>query len=276
MVRARKALGQHFLRHRPVLVRIAAAIDATAGDVVLEIGPGPGGLTAALLERGATVVAIERDARFEADLRRRFADRDFVLIVGDALTLDWPKLVAPWTSTGRRWLVAGNIPYNITSPLIGKALTPPWPASVTFLVQREVAERVVAAPGTRQYGALSIGVQVIAEAAIMLTVGAGAFVPRPRVDSALLRLVPRSDAPLARDEIAGFRRLVTSVFSYRRKRIGRAVREAFGLDQDGAGRLARAAAIDPDLRPEMIPPEGYVRLWRAFSGGHRGDRSSGS
>ncbi len=266
-MRARKALGQHFLTQQPLLARIAEAVGAGPDDIVLEIGPGPGGLTEALLATGATVAAIERDARFIGELRRRFGGAPFVVAEGDALDLDWPALVAPWTAEGRRWLVAGNIPYNITTPLIGKALTAPLPAAVTFLVQREVADRIVAPPGSRSYGALSIGVQAAADATIALTIGRGAFVPRPKVDSALLRIVPRAEPLVEPAAMAGFRQLVTSIFSYRRKRLARALSHALRIDLASATTLLTGAGLSPDARPETIDPGGFARLFRVVAGG---------
>jgi len=258
--RPRKALGQHFLTHPPLLAKIAAVTGAGAEHVVLEIGPGRGALTAALLDRGATVVAIERDERLHAGLQRQFAERPFALVGGDALELDWPALVAPWTSVGKSWLVAGNIPYNITSPLLTQALTPPLPASVTFLVQREVADRVVAVPGTEHYGGLSIGIQAVAVAKRVFTIDKRAFSPPPKVDSAVLRLVPRDPPLVAAERIPDFRRLVTSLFSYRRKRMLKALREATGVDAVRAGEILGQAHISPDVRPENVDVAGFVRL----------------
>ncbi len=262
----RKALGQHFLRQPELLRRIAEETGAGAGDVVLEIGPGEGTLTRALLDTGAMVVAIERDERMVELLQRQFAGRNFALVTGDALTLDWPALVAPWIALGRRWRVVGNIPYFITTPLIDRALTAPLPASVTYLVQREVADRVIAAAGEEAYGALSIGVQAFAVATRPMLVGRGAFVPPPKVDSALLHLVPRVEplVPIARQ--ADFRRLVTRLFSYRRKTMLRALREAFGLDAATAGLRLAAAEIDPTVRPEVVPVAAWVRLLEATDG----------
>jgi 16S rRNA (adenine1518-N6/adenine1519-N6)-dimethyltransferase len=264
-MRPKKALGQHFLTHPPLLAKIAAVTRADASHVVLEIGPGPGGLTEALLERGATVVAIERDQRMHVALTRRFGARDFALVDGDALELDWSALVAPWTSAGKQWIIAGNIPYNITSPLLTQALTPPLAASVTFLVQREVADRITAAPGAEDYGALSIGIQAMAHATREFTVAKGSFTPAPKVDSAVIHIIPR-DAPLvAPDRIVAFRRLVTSLFSYRRKRMLKALREATGLDAVHAAAVLQRAGIDPDIRAEVVPIEGFVKLLGALS-----------
>jgi 16S rRNA (adenine1518-N6/adenine1519-N6)-dimethyltransferase len=263
LVRTRKALGQHFLTDTRLLADIAAATGAGPAHVVLEIGPGPGGLTAALLATGAAVVAIERDPRLHETLRRRFAHQDFALAAGDALEMDWLALVTPWLAIGRRWIVAGNIPYNLTSPLLQRALTPPWPEAVTFLVQREVAERITALPGSEAYGALSINIQAVAVVERGMAVGREAFTPVPKVDSSLIRLVPRTPSLLPPDAVTGFRRLVTSIFSYRRKRMLKAVREALALDATAAAALLEAAALDPDVRPEQIGVDGYLRLLRA-------------
>ena len=260
-IRTRKALGQHFLTDRELLARIAAVTAASADHVVLEIGPGPGGLTEALLDRGATVVAIERDARLHAALARRFSGRNFALASGDALELDWPALVAPWVAAKKQWIVAGNIPYNITSPLLHRALTAPLPQSVTFLVQKEVADRIVAPAGHDDYGALSINIQAVAQVTREFAIGRGAFSPPPKVDSAVLHLVPRATPLIAAAQIPAFRKLVTSLFSYRRKRMQKALREATGLGAAESAAVLGAAGIDPEVRPETVDMAGFVRLF---------------
>lgn len=273
-MRARKSLGQHFLTDSRLLSKIAAATGAGPRDVVLEIGPGKGALTAALLDRGCTVVAIERDERMVAPLQRRFAGRNIVLVVGDALEIEWPALVAPWTIDGFTWRVAGNIPYYITSPLLEKALTAPFPASVTYLVQKEVADRIVAPAGHDDCGALSIGIQAVADTARLFTVGKGAFSPPPKVDSAVLHLVPRDHPYVSGDQVRPFRTLVTSLFSYRRKRMQRALREALDLTADEAASILADAGIDPDVRPEVVDVAGFARLLRVVSAwmSHRSER----
>lgn len=270
-MKARKALGQHFLTHPPLLAKIAAVTACGPGDVVLEIGPGPGALTAALLDRGAMVVAIERDERMAEGLERQFRGRDFALVLGDALELEWAALVAPWTAQGKRWLVAGNIPYYITSPLLEQALTAPLPASVTYLVQKEVADRVVAPAGHDDYGALSIGIQAVAEAKREFTVGKGAFTPPPKVDSAVLHLVPRAEPLVWPEQVPAFRRLVTGLFSYRRKRMQKALREARGLGAEEAGELLAKAGIDPDVRPEVVTVAQFVGLLHVLPPHERND-----
>jgi 16S rRNA (adenine1518-N6/adenine1519-N6)-dimethyltransferase len=264
MVKAKKSLGQHFLKHPELLARIAEATGATEGDVVLEIGPGPGGLTEALLDTGAVVVAIERDERMLEPLRRRFSGRNLVVVHADALEAVWSDLVQPWTSLGLRWLVVGNIPYYITSPLLEKALTQPMPASITYLVQQEVADRITASAGDDDYGALSANIQAVAEGKRLFTVGRGAFTPPPKVDSAVLHLVPRTIPLVTPDRFPEFRRLVTSLFSYRRKRLHRALREATGLDADSATAVLATAVLDPDVRSERLSPADFVRLLEAL------------
>lgn len=259
MPRAKRRLGQHFLSDPRILGRIADALDAGPDDTVLEIGPGPGGLTGALVERAGRVIALEKDHELVPTLRERFPG--IAVVEGDALDLDWHALAGP------RFLVAGNIPYNITSPLIDKALTPPRPERVVFLVQKEVADRVTAAPGGSAYGALSVGVQAVARAERLFTVPAGAFQPRPKVDSAVLRLT-RRDPPLVPDaEVGRFRRLVVGTFAYRRKQLGRALRELTGWPPEAVVAALAQAGLDPQARPETVAPAGFVALLAALVDG---------
>jgi 16S rRNA (adenine1518-N6/adenine1519-N6)-dimethyltransferase len=257
--RAKRRLGQHFLTDPRLLGRIADALDAGPRDTVLEIGPGPGGLTAALAARAGRVVAIEKDADLLPELRARVPQA--AIVQGDALELDW-RAVA-----GERFLVAGNIPYNITSPLIDKALEPPRPARIVFLVQKEVADRVTAAAGDPDYGALSVGVQSVARAERLFTVPAGAFQPRPQVDSAVLRLTPLAAPLVAPGDQAEFRRLAVGLFGFRRKQMIRALRELTGWPAERARAALDQAGISPEVRPEVLPPEAFVRLQRALVDG---------
>jgi 16S rRNA (adenine1518-N6/adenine1519-N6)-dimethyltransferase len=257
--RAKRRLGQHFLADPRILARIADALEAGPADRVLEIGPGPGGLTGALLARAGQVIAIEKDRDLIPPLRERFPGAR--LVEGDALDLDWHELVeAPF-------LVAGNIPYNITSPLLDKALLPPRPARIVFLVQKEVADRVTAEAGTPEYGALSIGIQVAARAERLFTVPAGAFQPRPKVDSAVLRLTPLSDPPIADEERESFRALVVGLFGFRRKQMLRALRELTGWHATRVNRVLASVAIAETARPEVVRPLDFVRLHRALVDG---------
>lgn len=260
MVRARKQLGQHFLQHRPILDRIVAALDPPPGAEVLEIGPGQGSLTTALVDRGCRVNAIEKDpALAELVASRLPAVR---VVTGDALELDWHAL-AP---VGQRFVI-GNIPYNLTSPLIAKALIAPLPVRIVFLVQEEVADRIVALPGGSEYGGLSVGVQTVTRAEKLFKVPAGAFHPRPRVDSAVIRLTPRSDPLLSPDEAVGFRRFVTGLFGFRRKQLIRGIRELTGWPAERVHAALRSLDIEPTNRPETVNPAGFVGLYRALIDG---------
>jgi 16S rRNA (adenine1518-N6/adenine1519-N6)-dimethyltransferase len=261
---AKRRLGQHFLADPRLLARIADTLEAGPGDTVLEVGPGTGGLTGPLLQRAGRVIAIEKDRHLVPELKRRFPGAD--IVEADALDLDWHALVQPGG-----FLVTGNIPYNITSPLIDKALTPPRPSRVVFLVQKEVADRVTAAAGTPAYGALSIGVQAVARAERLFTVPAGAFHPRPKVDSAVLRLTPLPEPLVADAERESFRAMVVGLFGFRRKQMLRGVRELTGWDAAKVADSLALAGIMETVRPEVLAPAEFVRLHRILvdGGWHR-------
>ena len=259
MPRAKRRLGQHFLTDPRLLARIADALDPRPSDTVLEIGPGPGGLTASLSGRAGRLVAIEKDRDLVPALRQRYPAA--IIVEADALEADWHALAGP------RFLVAGNIPYNITSPLLDKALEPPRPERIVFLVQKEVADRVTAPPGGSIYGALSVGIQAVARAERLFTVPAGAFRPRPKVDSAVLRLTPLAEPLISDAEIAGFRRMVVGLFGFRRKQLLRGLRELTGWTAERLEPVLRSLAIDPSSRPETLSPETFAALLRALVDG---------
>ena len=227
-----------------ILARIADALDPQPGETVLEIGPGRGTLTDVLLGRGLKVIAIERDRALAAALETR---ENLTVITGDALKLDWHRYGAA--------KVIGNIPYYITSPLIDKALVPPIPERVVFLMQNEVADRLASPPGSKTYGALSVGVQAVARVEKLFTVAPGAFRPPPKVRSALIRMTPLAQ-PLVMDvEVAPLRAFVTACFSRRRKQLKNAVPGLTEAELEEMG-------FDPTVRPERLPPEAFVRLLR--------------
>ncbi len=260
MVRAKKRLGQHFLHHRAILERIADALAAVPGDLVLEIGPGQGAFTGVLVERGARVSAIEKDSELAALVAERVPEAH--LVVGDALELDWRQVAR--ANPGDPLLVAGNIPYQITSPLLARALEPPLPLRIVFLVQEEVADRLVSSAGSADYGALTVGVQVMAAVEKLFRVSAGAFHPRPKVDSAVVRLTPR-DVPLVPEpERPAFRKLVVGLFGFRRKQLGRGLRELTGWTAEQVGEVLTRARIASRARPESLSPAGFVGLLAAL------------
>jgi len=258
--RPKRRLGQHFLHDPRILHRLAEAVGATAADTVLEIGPGPGGLTEALVRVAGRVVAIEKDREIIPALRARVPRA--VIVEGDALELDWGELAG-----GPGGLVTGNIPYNITSPLLDKALAPPRPRRIVFLVQKEVALRVGAAPGTKEYGALTVGIQAVAKTEVLFTVPAGAFKPVPKVDSAALRLEPLSSPLIADDQVRSFRASVVGLFGFRRKQLVRAVRELTGWDAERAADAVERAGLSPTVRPEVLSPPEFLRLHTALVDG---------
>ncbi len=260
MPHAKRRLGQHFLTDPRLLARIADALEAGPQDTVLEVGPGRGGLTAALLDRAGRVIAIEKDPELVPELRERFPA--LTVIEADALDLDWNTLKPPGGL-----LVTGNIPYNITSPLIDKALLPPRPRRTVFLVQKEVAERVTAGAGTPEYGALTIGVQAVARAERLFTVPAGAFKPRPKVDSAVLRLAPLPHPLVIDADRESFRVLVVGLFGFRRKQMLRALREFTGWSPVRAGEVLAQAGVPETVRPEVLSPGEFVRLHRTLVDG---------
>ena len=260
-LRAKKSLGQNFLLDLNLTARIARAAGPLEGVDVVEVGPGPGGLTRALLAAGARrVIAIEHDDRTVAALEqiaRRYPGR-LKIVAGDALDFDPRPLV---DSASAR--IVANLPYNIATALLVGWLTqepwPPWYDRLVLMFQREVAERLVAAPGSKSYGRLSVLVGWRCEARICFNVAASAFVPPPKVTSSLVELMPRK-APLACERRA-LERVTEAAFGQRRKMLRQSLR-SLGLD---ATALLEAARIAPTARAEDVPVEGFVALARAFA-----------
>lgn len=257
--RPRKRLGQHFLRDRSVLARIADALALTGAETVVEIGPGRGALTDLLVERAARVIAVEVDRDLVPLLRARCAERPHVTIVeADVLDTDLAALA------GGPYRLAGNVPYYITTPILFHALRAPRPEMAVYLVQKEVADRVVAPPGHDDYGALSVNVQALAEATRLFTVPPGAFLPPPAVDSAVLRVVPRDVPAVAPEREAAFQRFVIAAFGQRRKQLRRAVRAVRGVSAAAAEAAIAVAGLDPASRPEVLSPADFARLLAAL------------
>lgn len=257
--RPRKRLGQHFLSDPRILDRIADAAALGPSDTVLEIGPGRGALTDRLAERAGRVIAIELDGVLAAALRERYAGRRTVRVVeGDVLDLDLAAVA------GGPFVLAGNVPYYITTPIIFRALEVPLVTRAVFLVQREVAERAAAGPGTKRYGALSVDLQVFATVELLFGVGAGAFHPRPSVESAVVRIVRRPSPAIAAADARAFRDFVQDVFALRRKQMRRVVRTLMASDAAPADRVLVRAAVAPAERPENLAPEAFVRLFEAM------------
>jgi len=265
-VKPKKSLGQHFLSDVGILGRIADALNLSPGETVLEIGPGRGDLTRQLLDRGARVVAIEKDERLAQQLKAWDVGSGTLLNVvnSDALNVDWSELVAttesPTSHLPRPFSVVGNIPYYITSPLLEKALTPPLPSRIVFLVQKEVADRIVAPPGSRTYGALSVGIQATCTVEKLFVVKAGAFRPPPKVDSAVIRLTPLGQPLVPVEQGTAFRRFVVAAFGQRRKQLRNVLAKVTGRPAAAVADEIRALGFDPQSRPETLSPADFARL----------------
>ena len=244
----RKRFGQHFLTDRHYLARIVEAIAPRPDDAMLEIGPGTGILTAELARVVERLHVVEIDRDLAAELRRRFPPERVVVHEGDALTLDLAALPA-------RLRVVGNLPYNVSTPLLFHvAASAPRIRDCVFMLQKEVVDRMVAAPGTPDYGRLSVMLQYRFDMALALRVPPGAFTPPPKVDSAVVRMRPLGEGrPRARDE-ARFEAVVVSAFSQRRKTLRNATRERVP-----EAAFARAG-IDPSRRGETLSVAEFVAL----------------
>jgi 16S rRNA (adenine1518-N6/adenine1519-N6)-dimethyltransferase len=254
---ADKRFGQHFLLDLNITRKIARLAGPLDGETVIEVGPGPGGLTRALLEAGARVIAVEMDRRFVPILEAlaQAADGRLTIVEGDALKADEAALTA-----GASAHVVSNLPYNVGTPLLIKWLTGTWrPASMTLMFQKEVARRVVAAPGEGDYGRLAVIAQAVTAARIVMDLPARAFTPPPKVDSAVVRLDPLPSPP-APAMLDALQRVTAAAFGQRRKMLRSSLKPL------GGEALCRAAHVDPDARAETIDVAGFLRV-AAASGG---------
>jgi 16S rRNA (adenine1518-N6/adenine1519-N6)-dimethyltransferase len=251
-------LGQHFLIKASILERIAAAVCPAREDLVIEIGPGRGALTEKLLKRSERVIAIEVDPYLADHLRQKYSGEPRLEIVqADVLETDI-----------RRWgraAVAGNLPYYITSPILAKTLRSPFKRAV-FLVQKEVAERIAAAPGSRDYGFLTVETATFANAGLLFEVKPTAFYPPPKVDSAVVRLEPLP-APLCAEPEA-FLRFVRQCFHQKRKTIRNNLGPVYGNAVEGWP--------EARLRGEQIQPEGFLAMYRRLAPGDCPRSTAGS
>ena len=251
---AKKSFGQHFLLDLNVTRKIVRLAGPFEGRAVIEVGPGPGGLTRALLESDAgAVVLVEKDPRFIPLLSELDDGTGRLRIVeGDALKVREAELVE-----GPAHLVS-NLPYNVGTPLLIKWLTGPWtPHSLTLMFQKEVAERVVAGVGDDAYGRLAVIAQAVCEARLVMHLPAAAFTPPPKVASAVVRLDPKPERPSA-DTLKRLERVTAAAFGQRRKML------RSSLKQLGGAALCEAAGIEPDARAEVVDVAGFLRLAAAL------------
>ena len=263
----RRALGQHFLRDPGVARRIIDLVNPTAHDVVVEIGPGEGALTAMLAAEAGRVVALEVDAGLAARLRARFDGAERVEVLdADARSHDYSGLAALRPDGAGRVLVVGNLPYSVGKPILtalveaGPAVAARAPMEMALMLQREVAERVAAAPGSKVYGSLSVLTQIACEVRLAFGVPPGAFRPPPQVDSAVLHLRVRPEPPVPIPDPARFRDVVLAAFAQRRKSLGNALAAGLRIGPERARALAAAAGIDPTRRAETLSLAEFARL----------------
>ncbi len=252
----RKRFGQHFLHDQGIVRRIVDAVAPAPDDRIVEVGPGRGALTWALLERARHLEVIEIDRDLAAALRADpRAARGLTVRVGDVLDTDFLQL----RGEGPKLRIIGNLPYNISTPLLFELLKQrDAVADMLFMLQKEVVDRMSAAPGGKEYGRLTIMLAAYAEVEHLFDVGPGAFQPRPKVWSAIVRLRP-SGAP--RFEIgsdAALRTVVTAAFSHRRKTLRNGLKGLLDAPQ------IEACGIDPGLRPEVLSPAQFGRLAAHF------------
>jgi 16S rRNA (adenine1518-N6/adenine1519-N6)-dimethyltransferase len=264
--RAKRSLSQNFLIDPNLQRKIVEALEPAAEDRVVEIGPGTGALTRHLAGAVARLALVELDDALAATLAEEYGARDDVaLLHADAL-----DVAIADQAGGAPYKVIGNIPYGITTPLIFHLLDErPRPSVIVLTVQREVAERLAAKPATRDYGALTVGVQAVARVELLLRVSRHAFRPRPDVDSTVVRITPLVPPPLLPEEEAALRTLTRAAFSRRRKQIQNVLRQAreYALSAEAVAELLAGLGIDPAVRPDALPVEGYLKLASALRAG---------
>jgi 16S rRNA (adenine1518-N6/adenine1519-N6)-dimethyltransferase len=260
-IRPVKRRGQNFLLDGN-LARAIADEALALGRHVLELGAGGGALTLHLLAGAERVTAVEVDRNLCEVLRGEFgADPAFGLIEGDLGQLDWEAALA---AAGPRPVLAGNLPYVLTSKILFTlADLRERTAGGVFMIQKEVAQRLVAAPGSRDYGILTVLLGTLFTIKVVRNVPPAVFWPRPEVDSAVVRLVPAE--PMAEPEYAVFAAVVKKLFGQRRKKLGSRLRDQFGLDASQVAAVTQSAGLDPDSRPEQIQSAGLRRLAAALA-----------
>ena len=264
-LRPSKSLGQNFIKDRNVLARIVEGAGIGPDDMVLEIGPGLGVLTAELADAAACVTAVEIDGRLIPVLEETLAGRDNVRIInGDILKTDIRRIIeesrAENLFSGNVHIV-GNLPYYITTPIIMKLLEDDVPAdSITVMMQKEVADRIRSAPGSRTYGAISAAVQYYCRVSKITDVPKEAFIPRPKVESTVLRLEPLKEDRIKAKNDKMYLRCVKAGFAQRRKTLLNSLASAGGMDKDTVKKVLQAAEVDPGRRAETLTVEEFTRI----------------
>jgi len=253
---ARKRFGQNFLVDPEVIARIISTINPQAGELMVEIGPGRAALTDPLLKSGAELHLVEIDRDLAESLQQRLLPYpNGQLHVADALRLDFAELLQ-----GRRFRLVGNLPYNISTPLLFHVLQ--WQSQIIdmhFMLQKELVDRMCSSPGSKAWGRLAIMVQYHCQVVRMFDVPPTAFSPAPKVQSSIVRLLPHPRPPVEIANMANFQKLVTQVFSHRRKTLRNCLKGMLEAEQ------IEALGIDPGLRPEMLDLNTFASLSRLMN-----------
>ena len=262
-LRPKKRLGQNFLQNASAARTIARlALDNVApGAPILEIGAGTGELTRALVEAGANLTAIEIDPDLIGVLRSRNDLGNAAIVQADALHFDY----ATW-SGGRRWYVAGNLPYNVATAILLRLVEMgDGPSALTVMVQKDVAERFTASPGTAAYGSLSVAIQYGMHVSPVLALSPGSFFPVPKVDSLVVRMLRRETPAVRPRDPAMFWKVVRAAFAYRRKTLANSLALALGIDRATIGRALQLCNLAPELRGERLDLGDFARLADALA-----------
>jgi 16S rRNA (adenine1518-N6/adenine1519-N6)-dimethyltransferase len=258
-MRPKSSLGQHFLKSQGIVDRIVSLAGVNKDDEILEIGPGTGVLTRRLVEEAGRVLAVEKDDELSARLGERFKDSPNLSIVhGDILECRLEELVRPGMK------VVANLPYNIATQIILRlARFCPLLSAMVVMVQKEVGSRICANPGDPDYSALTVILSALFRCTPGFLVGPKNFHPEPKVDSQVIKLVPRED-PLPASEIDDYRKLVFAAFGMRRKMLRNSLLGLPGMTKDLLPEMARLSGVSLDDRPQTLAPEAFARLSRAY------------
>ncbi len=258
-IKPKKSLGQHFLVDKNIIQKIVKTADIEPSDIVLEIGSGLGEMTLELSKKAKKVVAIEIDLRFVNILRKKFIGRPNIkLIEGDVLKIDFFKISE---TEGSPLKVVANLPYHISTPLIFRFIEARrCLSSLTLMVQKEVAERIVSIPGSKGYGTLAIFIQMVAIPSIEFFVKSSLFFPPPKVDSAVLKISWRKEQLIREEDEEWFKEVVREVFNYRRKTLLNALRNSKIPTPKDLDEILRQVGLDPKKRPEQFTIGDFLKL----------------
>ena len=257
-IQTRKKLGQHFLVDTHVVNKIISAADLSQDDCVLEVGPGPGGLTQALLAHAGHVVAVELDTQLIPVLTDLFPGPNFTVIQGDILKIDLEEALAPHMSCPIK--VVANLPYYITTPVILYLLESGLPfQSITVMVQKEVAKRMAASPGTKDYGSLTLAIKYYADVELVANVPVNCFMPRPAVDSAVVHIRLRPSPPVATDKTMLFK-VIHAAFNQRRKTLVNGLAAGLDMDKTGIAAILADCGFKADVRGETLDMADFANI----------------